>query len=126
MLRGDQDLIRKLEELQQDYVALATTDEARAAAVAGVAKLDSLYGNNYAAQTPLTPRAAMQLAALPLLQRSGRAQEALARLATVPEDFGFNIAYAAEVHRRRAELLDGLGQRARAAAERARAAQIVR
>jgi hypothetical protein len=36
-------------------------------------------------------------------------------LATVPEDFGFNIASVAEVHRRRAELLDALGQRTRLA-----------
>lgn len=103
----------------------AADDETASAALRRMAWLDSLYGNTYAPQTPLLPRAMIQLAALPLLERAGRNADALARLETVPEDFGFNIAYLAEVHRRRAALFDATGQPDRAAAERAIAQRIV-
>jgi len=107
-------------------LSLASTEAEREDALRLVAAIDSLNGNHPAVQTPLAPRAALQLGALALLEHAGRWREALARLATVPEDFGFNIAYLAEVHRRRAALLMTLGNPRRAVDERAAADRIVR
>jgi tetratricopeptide (TPR) repeat protein len=87
--------------------------------------VDALYGNAYAMQTPLAPRAAFRLAHERALSRAGRTADAYARLSTVPEDLGFNVAYLAEVHRRRAALLALMGNASGSAAARDRAARIV-
>lgn len=105
---------------------LAATPEDRARALRVAAGIDSLYGNSYATQIPLAPRAAFQLAHERVLSAAGRTSEAYARLLTVPEDFGFNVAYLAEVHRRRAVLLSAMGNANGAAAERERALGVTR
>ncbi|MEO7458158.1 MAG: BTAD domain-containing putative transcriptional regulator [Gemmatimonadaceae bacterium] len=99
-------------------LVLATTHDARVAALKDVAVLDTLYGSHYAIQTVVAPRARYHLALAKVLEDEGRVAEALARLQAVPENFGFNVAYLPEVQRRRAALLDKLGRRDEAAALR--------
>lgn len=101
-------------------VRLAGTPAGRAAALREVAALDSALTERDLSPTPLLPRALVHLAAADLLHRQGRTADALARLRGVPEDLGFDPAYAAAVHHRRAALHRALGEPAEAAREQAR------
>jgi serine/threonine-protein kinase len=103
----------------------ATTAAARAVALCEVAALDSINGTRFSNRSPFAPRAALLLALARVLDAEGRTTEALARLASVPEDFGFNVGYLAEVHRYRATLLDRLGRPADAKRERAAARAMI-
>ncbi len=105
---------------------LADTPEARQRAWRSIAALDGALAERDLPPTPLFPRAAVHLAAAEVLQREGRTAEALERLRAVPEDLGFDPAYAALAHHRRAALHRALGQPARAALEQARFAAIWR
>jgi DNA-binding SARP family transcriptional activator/TolB-like protein len=101
-------------------VRLAGTPAGRTAALQEVAALDGALAERDLPPTPLLPRALVHLATADLLHRQGRPAEALARLRGVPEDLGFDPAYAAAVHRRRAALHRALGEPAEAAREQAR------
>jgi DNA-binding SARP family transcriptional activator/tetratricopeptide (TPR) repeat protein len=107
-------------------LALAGTDASRDSALRAVAALDSSFGNKYAQQLLLAPRALLNLSIADLLAKRGQREAALKRLETVPEDFGFNVAYLAEIHRRKASLLRAMGRSADAVAEDALAGWIVR
>ena len=99
-------------------LALASTKSARLSALRVVEVVDSLAGSQFTPQMVFTPRALYHFAVARALQDEGRFAEALARLQALPEDFGFNIAYTTELHRRRAVLLDTLGRHPEALASR--------
>jgi serine/threonine-protein kinase len=110
------------------YLALrlAGTPAERRAALRELAALDSVLAERDLPPTPLLPRALVHLAAADLLHRQGRPADALARLRGVPEDLGFDPAYTAAVHQRRAALHRALGQPAEAAREQGRFAALWR
>jgi DNA-binding SARP family transcriptional activator len=93
---------------------LATDASTRAAGLREVAALDSLCSTHFTSQTAFAPRALYQLDVARALEADGRLADAEQRLHAVPEDFGFNVAYLAEVQRRRAALLDRLKRPAEA------------
>jgi len=99
-------------------LALATDARTRAAALHEVAALDSLCSAQYTSQTAFAPRVLYHLGVARALEADGRLADAEQRLHAVPEDFGFNVAYLAEVQRRRAGLLDRLKRPGEAEAAR--------
>jgi hypothetical protein len=107
-------------------LAIASDSISRHTAIREALALDSLYGNAYAPQHPLSPRVLLHLPLARVLAAEGRNGEALAHLATIPEDFGFNIGFLAEVHRQRSALLTRLGNAAGAESERRAVTRIVR
>ena len=107
-------------------LALASSKSARLSALRNVESVDSLAGADFTPQSVFMPRALYHFAVASALRDEGRFAEALARLQALPEDFGFNIAYTSELHRRRAALLDTLGRRTEALASRRAVLGVVR
>ena len=137
LMRGDSTGARRLAAETQGVVgaralrvrmqlALATDREARMTALRGVDAVDSLFGARFNPQSVFAPRVLYHFAVARTLADAGRPAEALARLQALPEDFGFNIGYLAELQRRRALLLDKLGRTTEAAAARRALAEGVR
>lgn len=87
-------------------------------------RADSLASTRYYSSSPYLPRAISHLAAADLLLAGGRADAALARLDGIHEDLGFEVAYLAAVHQRKARLLRAAGDTQGALRETAAARQI--
>lgn len=88
----------------------------RREALREVAQLDSLSASRYTAQSVFAPRVLYHMTVSQALEAEGQVAEAYARLAAVPEDFGFDVAYLRELQRRR----DALRVRVDRAAQRPR------
>jgi tetratricopeptide (TPR) repeat protein len=108
--------IRMLQARMQ--LTLATDHPSREAALRSAETVDSLCGAIFTSQSAFAPRALYHFAVARALEDEGRVAEAHKRLQALPEDFGFNVAYASELHRRRAALLDKLGRQVEAVASR--------
>jgi DNA-binding SARP family transcriptional activator len=106
--------------------SVANTPAARQAILREVVQLDSTMAGSYLSQNIFAPRALYHLAVARTLETEGRYPDALARLQAVPEDFGFNLAYLAQVQRSRAALFDHMSQAKEAAAARRTAGEITK